>query len=352
MDLDTSRRMNTERQSSRSVRGLHTPTAAHATGIRVAVLTATVLAVGVPVAAHAQDYPSRPVRSVVPFAAGGINDTLARLFAQALSERLKGTFLIDNRPGAGGTIGTAIAAQGVPDGYTLLLSSNSTIVVSPHLYTKLAYDTLRDFAPITSLASVEMVLLVNPQMPAKTIKELIALARAQPGQLSYGSVGVGSSQHLGGALFGSLAKVELLHVPYKAAGQVLTDLINGSIVLDFEPMPTALPHIKAGRLRPIAVTSIKRSQVLPEVPTIAESLPGYEMSIWTGMLAPRGTPRPIIDKLNGTMLEVLASAEMKDRLAGLGAAPMGDTPENFGAFIRRELQRWGDVVKASGATAQ
>lgn len=352
MDRNSSQRVNTERQGPRSATGPRGPATVPACGLRVAAWTAAVIAVGVPLAGHAQDYPSRPVRSVVPFAAGGINDTLARLFAQALAERLKGTFVIDNRPGAGGTIGTAIAAQAVPDGYTLLFSSNSTIVVSPHLYSKLGYDPVRDFAPITSLANVEMVLLVNPQMPAKTIKELIALARAQPGQLGYGTVGVGSSQHLGGALFGSLAKVELLHVPYKVAGQVLTDLINGSIALDFEPMPTAMPHIKAGRLRPMAVTSLRRSQALPDVPTIAESLPGYEMSIWTGMLAPRGTPRPIVDRLNATMSDVLASAEMKERLLGLGAAPMGDTPENFGAFIRRELQRWGAVVKASGATAQ
>lgn len=306
--------------------------------------------------AHAQgqgqDYPSRPVRSVVPFAAGGLNDTLSRLFAQALSERLKATFVIDNRPGAGGTTGTAIVAQAVADGYTLLFSSSTTIAVSPHLFTRLAYDPVRDFAPITSLATVESVLLVNPATPAKTVKEVVALARAQPGQIRYGSVGIGSSQHIAGALFGTLARVELLHVPYKAAGQVLADLLNGSIALDFEPMPTALPHIRAGRLRPVAVTSTKRSQVLPEVPTIAESLPGYEMSLWTGLLAPRGTPRPVVERLNGTIAEVLASTDMKERLIGLGAAPLGDTPERFAAFIRHEVERMGEVVKASGATAQ
>jgi tripartite-type tricarboxylate transporter receptor subunit TctC len=269
-----------------------------------------------------------------------------------LSERLKATFVIDNRPGAGGTTGTAIVAQAVADGYTLLFSSSTTIAVSPHLFTKLAYDPVRDFAPITSLATVESVLLVNPATPAKTVKEVVALARAQPGQIRYGSVGIGSSQHIAGALFGTLARVELLHVPYKAAGQVLADLLNGSIALDFEPMPTALPHIRAGRLRPVAVTSTKRSQVLPEVPTIAESLPGYEMSLWTGLLAPRGTPRPIVDRLNGAIAEVLTSADMKERLLGLGAAPLGDTPERFAAFIRREVERMGEVVKASGATAQ
>ncbi|MEI6319045.1 MAG: tripartite tricarboxylate transporter substrate binding protein [Pseudomonadota bacterium] len=319
--------------------------AACALGVIAACAHATVQAQG-------QDYPSRPVRSVVPFAAGGLNDTLSRLFAQALSERLKATFVIDNRPGAGGTTGTAIVAQAVADGYTLLFSSSTTIAVSPHLFTKLAYDPVRDFAPVTSLATVESVLLVNPATPAKTVKEVVALARAQPGQIRYGSVGIGSSQHIAGALFGTLGKVDLLHVPYKAAGQVLADLLNGSIALDFEPMPTALPHIRAGRLRPVGLTSTKRSQVLPEVPTIAESLPGYEMSLWTGLLAPRGTPRTVVERLNGTIAEVLASADMKERLVGLGAAPLGDTPERFSAFIRREVERMGEVVKASGATAQ
>ena len=320
--------------------------------LAAALATGALAGIIVHMPATAQEYPSRPVRSVVPFAAGGLNDTLSRLFAQALSDRLKATFVIDNRPGAGGTTGTAIVAQAVPDGYTLLFSSSTTIAVSPHLFSKLSYDPVRDFAPVTSLAMVESVLLVNPQTPAKTVKELIALARAQPGQLRYGSVGIGSSQHIAGALFGTLAKVDLLHVPYKAAGQVLADIINGSISLDFEPVPTALPHIKAGRLRPVALTSARRSQVLPDVPTIAESLPGYEMSLWTGLLAPRGTPRPVIGRLHGTMNEVLATPEMKDRLGGLGAAPLGDTPERFAAFIRLELARMGDVVKASGATAQ
>ncbi len=323
-------------------------------GSTVALLASAAIGTGLPgtALAQAQDYPSRPVRSVVPFAAGGLNDTLSRLFAQALSERLKAVFLIDNRPGAGGTIGTAIVAQAVPDGYTLLFSSSTTIAVSPHLFTKLGYDPVRDFAPVTSLASVDSVLLVNPQLPAKTVKDVVALARAQPGQLRYGSVGTGSSQHLAGALFGTLAKVDLQHVPYKAAGQVLADTINGSISLDFEPVPTGLPHIKAGRLRAIALTSARRSLALPDVPTIGESLPGYEMSLWTGLLAPRGTPREVVERLNTILTGVLISADVKERLIGLGATPMGDTPERFAAFIRRELVRMGEVVKASGAQPQ
>jgi len=297
-----------------------------------------------------QDYPTRPVRMIVPFAAGGLTDTMARLFAQQLTERLKSQFIIDNRAGAGGTLGTAIVAQAVPDGYTLLFSSSTTIAVSPSLFLKLPYDPVRDFAPITSAASVEIVLLVNPQFPARTVKEIIALARAQPGEIKYGSVGLGSSQHLAGELFGAMAKIDLLHIPYKAAGQVLTDTINGQISLNFEPMPTALPHIRAGRLRPIAVTMPKRSSVLPDIPTIAEAgLPGYEMVLWTGLLAPRATPRPVIDRLNATMRSVLAAPEMTERLQALGATPMGGTPEQFATFIGSELKRWAQVVKASGA---
>ena len=247
-------------------------------------------------------------------------------------------------------LGTAIVAQAVPDGYTLLFSSSTTIAVSPSLFLKLPYDPVRDFAPITSGSSVEIVLLVNPQFPARTVKEIIALARSQPGDIKYGSVGLGSSQHLAGELFGAMGKVQLLHVPYKAAGQVLTDTINGQISLDFEPMPTALPHIRAGRLRPVAVTMPKRSTVLPDVPTIAEAgLPGYEMVLWTGLLAPRATPRPVIDRLNAVMLSALAADDVKERLQALGASPMGSTPEAFGAFIRSEIKRWAQVVKASGA---
>ncbi len=324
------------------------PPAARVRGASFAVAVVALLAAAPPLCA--QTWPSRPVRVVVPFAAGGLNDTMARIVAQQLGEQLRTSFLIDNRPGAGGTTGTAIVAQAVPDGYTLLFSSSTTIAVSPSLYKNLAYDPVRDFAPVTSTASVEIVLLVNPQFQARTVKDIVALARAKPGQLKYGSVGIGSSQHLAGELFGAMAKVNLLHVPYKAAGQVLTDTINGLIELNFEPMPTALPHIRAGRLVPVAVTLPKRSRVLPEVPTIAEGgLPGYEMTLWTGILAPRATPRPIIDRLNQVTRKILAGDEMTDRLQALGATATGDTPEEFGAFIRREIARWGEIVRAAGA---
>jgi len=298
-------------------------------------------------------WPARPMRAVVPFAAGGLNDTISRIVAQGLSERLRQSFVIDNRPGAGGTIGTAIVARAVPDGYTLLFSSSSTIAVSPHLYRDLPYDPVRDFAPVSSMATVESVLLVAPASTVRSVPDLIALARAQPGRIKYGSVGIGSSQHLAGQLFATLAKVDLVHVPYKAAGQVITDTISGLIELDFEPMPTALPHIRAGRLRPVALTSARRSKVMPDLPTLAEAgLPGFELTLWTGILAPRGTPRTHVDRLSLATRELLASSELSERLQSLGATPAGDTPEAFARFVASEIARWGKVVKAAGAKAE
>lgn len=320
-------------------------------GLRLAALL--VASIPALAAAAADPWPVRPVRAVVPFAAGGLNDTISRLVAQGLSERLRQTFVIDNRPGAGGTIGTAIVARAVPDGYTLLFSSSSTIAVSPHLYRDLPYDPVRDFAPVSSMATVESVLLVAPGSPVRSVQDLVALARSQPGRIKYGSVGVGSSQHLAGQLFATLAKVDLVHVPYKAAGQVLADTISGLIELDFEPMPTALPHIRAGRLRPIALTSGRRSKVLPDLPTIAEAgLPGFELTLWTGILAPRATPRPHVDRLSSATRELLASPDLSERLQSLGATPAGDVPEAFARFVASEIERWGKVVKAAGAKAE
>lgn len=329
-------------------------------GERAPVIGSLVLAVILPLAgvlptarAAEGNWPARPMRAVVPFAAGGLNDTISRMVAQGLAERLRQSVVIDNRPGAGGTIGTAIVARAVPDGYTLLFSSSSTIAVSPHLYRELPYDPIRDFMPVSSMATVESVLLVAPGSPVRSVQDLIALARAQPGRIKYGSVGIGSSQHLAGQLFATLAKVDLVHVPYKAAGQVLADTISGLIELDFEPMPTALPHIRAGRLRPIALTSARRSKVMPDLPTIAEAgLPGFELTLWTGILAPRGTPRPYVDRLSLVTRELLASTDLSERLQSLGATPAGDTPEAFARFVAAEIARWGTVVKAAGAKAE
>jgi tripartite-type tricarboxylate transporter receptor subunit TctC len=297
-------------------------------------------------AAGEPSYPSKPVRIVVPFAAGGLNDTLARVFGQALGESLGVQTIIDNRPGASGTLGMNIGAKANPDGYTLVFSSSSAVAVSPNLY-KLAYDPVKDFSPISALSSVGSVLLVHPQLPVKSVAELVAYAKANPGQLKFGTVGPGTSQHLAGELFKMIAGVDLLHVPYKGGGQVLSDMMGRQIDIDFEPMPTALSFIKSGRLRPLALTSASRSQLVPDVPTLAEAgVRGYDASLWNGALAPAGTPPALVAKLNALLVKIVRSPEMNARLSGLGAEPMSQTPAEFRTFIEKEIARWGKVVKA------
>ena len=321
----------------------------------LAIVLATLTTVGTAQAAAEPPYPARPVRLVVPFAAGGLIDTLARVFGQALAENMGVTTVIDNRPGASGTIGANIAAKANPDGYTLLFSSSSAIAVSPSLF-KLQYDPIKDFSPISTFSSVSSVLLVNPQMAARNVGELLALARANPGQLKFGSVGPGTSQHLAGEVFQMLTDVKLLHVPYRGGGQVLTDLIARQIDIDFEPMPTALPHIKSGRLLALAVTTAARSPLLPEVPTIIESgvrgYDGYDVSLWSGILAPAGTPKAIVSRLNAEVTKIVGSAEMNKRLAGLGAEPSTKTPQEFEKYMTAEILRWGKLVKALGIKAE
>lgn len=305
-------------------------------------------AIGPAHGAAAPPYPWKPVRLVVPFAAGGLNDTLARVLGQALSDHLGVTTVIDNRAGATGTIGMNIVAKSTPDGYTLLFSSSSGIAVSPHLY-RVPYDPVKHFSPISTITALGSVLLVHPQNSARSVADLVAAAKANPGQLKFGSVGAGTSQHLAGEVLKMLSGIDLLHVPYKAGGQVLTDLIARQIDIDFEPMPTALPHIRSGRLRPLAVTSAARSPLLPEVPTIAESgVGGYDLTLWTGVLAPARTPPAIITRLHADLVKIVHSAEMTKRLAGLGAEPVTRTPQQFAAYIESEIARWGKVVQALG----
>ncbi|HKA44200.1 MAG TPA: tripartite tricarboxylate transporter substrate binding protein [Burkholderiales bacterium] len=293
-------------------------------------------------------YPSKPVRLVVPFAAGGLNDTLARVLGQALGESLGVTTVIDNRAGATGTIGMNIVAKSSPDGYTLLFSSSSGIAVSPHLY-RVPYDPVKDFSPISTVTALGSVLLVHPQSAARSVADLVAAAKASPGQLKFGSVGPGTSQHLAGEVLKMLTGVDLLHVPYKAGGQVLTDLIARQIDIDFEPMPTALPYIRSGRLRPLAVTTAARSPLLPEVPTIAESgLAGYDLTLWTGVLGPAGMPQTVVTRLHAELVKVVHGGDMARRLAGLGAEPTTSAPQEFAAYIKSELARWGKVVRALG----
>ena len=303
--------------------------------------------------AHAADtYPTKPVRVVVPFAPGGINDVLARILSQKLTENLGATIVIDNRGGAGGTLGSNIVAHAAPDGYTLLFSSSSTIAVSPSMYSNLPYDPVKDFSAIAQVASVGSVLVVHPSIPANSVKELIAYAKANPGKLNYGSAGAGASQHLASELFKTMAGINMVHVPYKGGGPAMADLLAGQISLMIELLPTALPQIKGGKIRALAVSIPRRSPVLPDLPTIAETLPGYDLTIWTGILAPGGTPKEIIQRLSTAVLAVLKSPEMRERLASQGAEPVGDTPEQFAAYIKSEIARWAVVVKASGAKAE
>jgi len=301
-------------------------------------------------AAHAQPaYPQKPIRLVVPFPPGGGTDILARLFGQKMSETLGQQIIIDNRGGAGGTLGTDIAAKAAPDGYTLILVSGSH-AINPGLYQKLPYDSVSDFAPITQIATSPGILVVNPSLPVKSVKDLIALARAKPGQINYASAGSGTPPHLAGELFKVMAKIDMVHVPYKGNAPAFTDVIGGQVSLIFPTMPSAMPFIKSGKLRPIAVTSAKRSPAAPDIPTIAESgLPGYEATSWYGILAPARTPPQIVARLHEVLVSVIGAPDMQDKLAAQGLDPVGNTPQQFAAVIKSEIAKWAKVVKASGA---
>ena len=297
---------------------------------------------------HAQSYPDRPVRAVVPFPAGGGTDILARLLLQRLGERLNANFVIDNRAGAGGTIGTDIVAKAAPDGYTVLVASSSH-TINPSVYRKLAYEPLRDFAPITILASGPGLLVVHPAVPAKSVKELIALGKAKPGQLNYASAGNGTPPHLAAELFKSMAGVDFVHVPYKGNVPAFTDLLSGSVSLSFPTITSGLPQVRAGKLRALGVTSRQRSSVIPDVPTIAEAgLPGYEASTWYGVLAPARTPPPIVATLHEHTSAVLKLADVRERLLAQGLEPVANTPVQFAAIISDELVKWKKVVAAAG----
>jgi tripartite-type tricarboxylate transporter receptor subunit TctC len=301
--------------------------------------------------AFGETYPTKPIRMIVPFPAGGTTDILARSVGQKLGEAVGRQVIIDNRPGAGGNIGSDMVAKAAPDGYTLLMGTVGTHAINASLYAKMPYDHIQDFAPITLVAAVPNVLVVNPSVEAKSVRELIALAKAKPGQLSFASSGNGTSIHLSGELFKTMAGIDMLHVPYKGSAPALTDLIGGQVNLMFDNLPSSLPHIKAGKLRALAVTSGKRSPALPDVPTIAEAgLPGFEASSWFGVFAPAGTPKEIITRLNMEIVKALTSPELKERLAAQGAEAVGNSPEQFAAHIRSETAKWAKVVKASGAT--
>jgi tripartite-type tricarboxylate transporter receptor subunit TctC len=298
-------------------------------------------------------YPARPIRMLVAFAPGGGSDTAARILAQRLSNNLGQQVVIDNRPGASGNLGHGIGARATPDGYTLMWTSIGPIAVNPSLFRKLPYDPLRDFDTITLTADSLNALVVHPSVPANSVKELIALAKAQPGKLSYGSSGIGGAGHLAGELFNLMAGVDLVHIPYKGGGPAMVDLLGGQIQAIFATLVTALPHIKSGKIRALAVTPAKRAPMLPDVPTIAEAgLPGYEAANWYGLLAPAKTPRSIITQLNREVVRVLETQEVRDAYFGVGMIVQTSTPEAFAAYLKKELAKWSEVIKKIGITAE
>jgi tripartite-type tricarboxylate transporter receptor subunit TctC len=303
-----------------------------------------------PAAAQA-NYPTKPITIVVPFAAGGTTDILARVIGEALKTELGQPVVIDNRAGAGGNIGGALAAKAAPDGYTLFMGTVGTHAINAALYKKMPFDPVKDFAPLTRVAMVPNLLVAHPTRPYKTVQELIAYAKANPGKVTFGSSGNGSSIHLSGELFDAMAKVDMIHVPYKGSAPAVSDLIGGQIDIMFDNMPSAIQHVRSGRLKAIAVTTAKRSPELPNVPTIAEAgVPGYEATSWFGMFAPAATPAPIVTRLNAALVKVLADAEVKKKLAEQGAEPYAEKPQQFAEFIRKESAKWSQVVKASGAS--
>jgi len=299
--------------------------------------------------ACAQTYPAKPIQLIVPFPPGGGNDTVARAIAQQAGPALGQSIVVDNRPGAGGIIGADAAARAAPDGYTLFLGGVGSHAVNPNLHAKLSYDPVKDFAPITLVASAPSVLVVTPSLPVRTIAEFAAYARANPGKLNYASNGNGSSSHVAALLYETMSGVKMTHIPYKGVGPAMTDLMTGRVELMFNSIVAILPHIQAGKLRALAVTSSKRSALLPEVPTVAESgLPGYEAGSWYGILAPAGTPPAIIDRLHKEIVKSLKDPEVAKRLAGEGAEVIGSTPQEFAAHIKAELARMREAVRAGG----
>ncbi|MBI1736420.1 MAG: tripartite tricarboxylate transporter substrate binding protein [Candidatus Rokubacteria bacterium] len=314
--------------------------------LAVGCLALLVLAFAAPV--FAQTYPAKPVRLIVPFAPGGSNDIMARLVGQKLGERLGQPFVVDNRPGASGIIGTDAAAKAAPDGYTVLMMS-LTLAVNPSLYAKLPYDTEKDLLPVSLVASAPLMLVVNPSIPARTLPEFLAYARANPDKLNFGSGGAGTTPHLAGEMVKSMAGLKVTHVPYKGGGPALADLVGGQIQFMLENIPSTLPFVKGGRLRALAVTGAKRSPLVPDLPTLDEAgLKGFEIVGWNGLFVPAGTPPPLVAKLHTETVKVLALPDVKERLATLGADGVGSSPEEFTAFVRAELRKWAKVVKEAG----
>ena len=304
-------------------------------------------------AAFAQGYPDRPVKIIVPFAPGGATDVLARTIGQKLGEAWGQQVVVENRTGAGGNIGADAVAKAAPDGYTLLMGAIGPNAVNAFIFAKMPYDTEKDFAPITQVARVPMLLVVHPSLPAKNVKELVALAQSKPNGLNFASGGIGASQHLAGELFKFMTGVQMVHVAYKGAAASVNDVLAGQAQLTFGDMVAFLPHAKAGRVRAIAVTTAQRSPAVPDLPTIAEAgVPGYEATAWYGMFAPAGTPAAIVNKISAEAVRILRTPEVSERVINLGAEPVGSTPAGYGDFLKAEMVRWSKVVRSAGIKSE
>ncbi|WP_260674781.1 Bug family tripartite tricarboxylate transporter substrate binding protein [Comamonas aquatica] len=319
------------------------------TGLKtLAAATLAVACMGSALAADA--YPDKPLTMIVPFSAGGTTDILARIVGQALGQELGQTIIIENKPGAGGNIGAQQASRAKADGYTLFMGTVGTHAINQALYKKLPYDPAKDFAPLSRVANVPNLLVAHPSRPYKTVQEMIAYAKKHPGEVTYGSPGSGASPHVSGALFQSMTGAEMTHVPYKGSAPAISDLLGNQIAVMFDNMPSAIQHVRSGKLRPIAVTTAKRSPELPDVPTIAEAgVPGYEATSWFGLWAVAGTPAPILTKLQAALTKVLKDPAVAKKIADQGGEVVIETPAQFDAFIKSEAAKWGKVVKESGA---
>jgi tripartite-type tricarboxylate transporter receptor subunit TctC len=302
--------------------------------------------------ARAQDYPNRPITLIVPFPPGGSTSIVARIVADKLSEGLGQPIVVENRGGAGGTVGTRSAAKSAPDGYTLLLSYTGTLAIGPSLYANAGYDPRKDFDPIGRIGSAPSMLLAHPSFAVHSVAELIVYTKANPGKVNYGSAGIGTVGHVAGEYLAALAGIKLTHIPYKGTGPVMTDLLGGHILLGFAPIPAGHSNVLAGSLRALGVTSAKRSALVPDVPSIAETLPGFDAALLYGLVVPAGTPRPIIERLNKELRKTVSADDVRQRLAIEGAEPLVSTPEEYAADIDREETKWSQVVKASGAKGE
>ena len=319
--------------------------------LRSVALTAAALAIALTCAGAAQaQYPNRPVRIIVPFPPGGAVDILARTIGQIISKPLGQNVIVDNRAGGAGAVGSELAAKSTPDGHTLLMGSTTTISINPSLFTKLSYDPLKDFVPVTLVAFVPHLLVINAAIPAANLREFIAYAKARPGQVNYASAGNGTPHHIAGEMFKQMTGLNMVHVPYKGTGPALPELIGGQVSFMSVEILAALPHVKSGRLRAMGIATAVRNPTAPDIPTVSEAgVPGFEVTSWYGVLAPTGTPPQITARLASTISGAVATPDLREKLAAMGATPVGNTPEEFGAHMRRESIRWAKAVKESGA---